>query len=177
MKQIFIVTILLVSLSQMLVSCKDTNIPISEGTQILFPEQLVFTQYASDTVAYTIPSDVPYKVVVYVDSTGCTDCKLELFRWQKLMEHIDTLKSRHIPFLFFFQPKQENIELEYLLRGYEFDTPVCVDTDNRFGKLNSFSTDSIPLAFLLDADNRVVVMGNPVFNRRINELYLEKLCE
>ena len=55
--------------------------------------------------------------------------------------------------------------------------PVCVDTDNRFGKLNSFSTDSIPLAFLLDADNRVVVMGNPVFNRRINELYLEKLCE
>ena len=68
MKQIFIVTILLVSLSQMLVSCKDTNIPISEGTQILFPEQLVFTQYASDTVAYTIPSDVPYKVVVYVIS-------------------------------------------------------------------------------------------------------------
>ena len=177
MKRIFIVFVSLVGLLQMLVLCKKTNVPISEGTQILFSEQLVFTRYASDTVAYTIPSDASYKVVVYVDSTGCTDCKLELFRWQELMAHVDSVTGRAVPFLFFFQPKKENIELEYLLRGYEFDTPICVDADNRFGKLNSFPVDSVPLAFLLDADNRVVVMGNPVFSKKIKNLYLEKLCQ
>ena len=177
MKRIFIVIVSLVGLLQMLVLCKKTNVPISEGTQILFPKQLVFTRYARDTVAYTIPSNAPYKVVVYVDSTGCTDCKLELFRWQELMARVDTMTDERVPFLFFFQPEKENIELEYLLRGYEFDTPICVDAGNRFGELNSFPVDSVPLAFLLDVDNRVVVMGNPVFSKKINTLYLEKLCQ
>lgn len=46
-----------------------------QGKQILFPENIVFTRFASDTTNFVIPTS-DYKVLVFVDSIGCTSCKL-----------------------------------------------------------------------------------------------------
>ena len=47
------------------------------GKEVKFPDHPVFTLYGKDTVDYSIPQS-PYKVLVYVDSSGCVDCKLQL---------------------------------------------------------------------------------------------------
>lgn len=46
-----------------------------QGKEIIFPDDIIFTRYISDTVDYRIP-DSEYKVLVYVDPLGCTSCKL-----------------------------------------------------------------------------------------------------
>lgn len=53
--------------------------------EIKFPERSVFTVQGKDTVDFTF-HEADYKVLVYVDSVGCTSCKLQLDRWKKLIE-------------------------------------------------------------------------------------------
>lgn len=56
-----------------------------QGKQIVFPENSIFTRYLTDTTDYQIPQS-EYKVLIYVDSIGCTSCKLQLHKWKELIE-------------------------------------------------------------------------------------------
>lgn len=71
-----------------------------QGKQILFPENMVFTRFASDTTNFVIPTS-DYKVLVFVDSIGCTSCKLQLSRWKEFIRYTDSISQKNIPFLFF----------------------------------------------------------------------------
>ena len=50
-----------------------------EGKKIKFPTESVFTQYMCDTMKYDTDSD--FKLMIYVDSIGCTSCKLQFHKW------------------------------------------------------------------------------------------------
>ena len=52
-----------------------------EGKEILFPAHSVFTIQGKDTVDFDF-KDADYKVVTYIDSVGCTSCKLQLHSWK-----------------------------------------------------------------------------------------------
>ena len=66
---------LIFSLMTFLISCKENNhkqeitqiIQEWQGKEIVFPENIIFTQYGKDTIPFKI-SDSEYKVVIYVDS-------------------------------------------------------------------------------------------------------------
>ena len=75
-----------------------------QGKQIVFPENAVFTRYLTDTTDFQIPQS-EYKVLVYVDSTGCTSCKLKLNKWKKLIEYTDSVTQKKVPYLFFIHPQ------------------------------------------------------------------------
>ena len=49
------------------------------GKEIKFPARLVFTVQGKDIVDFDF-KDADYKVVTYIDSVGCTSCKLNLER-------------------------------------------------------------------------------------------------
>lgn len=85
-----------------------------QGKQILFPENAIFTRYLTDTTDYQIPQS-DYKILVYIDSIGCTSCKLQLPKWKELIEYTDSMTQGKVPFLFFFHPK-DNKEIRYLLK-------------------------------------------------------------
>ena len=145
-----------------------------QGKEIKFPDNPIFTQYVKDTVDYQIPvSD--YKVVMYVDSIGCVSCKLQLSRWKEFIGQVDSVCNKDIPFLFFFQPK-DNQELRRILKIDNFSLPVCIDTEDRFNKLNHFPSDMMFQTFLLDKDNKVVVIGNPIHNLAVRDLYLKEIA-
>ena len=128
-----------------------------QGKEVRFPENPVFTRQLSDTVDYRIP-ETEYKVLVYVDSIGCTSCKLQLPQWKEFIAYVDSVSGGKIPFLFFFQSK-DNKELRYILKRDNFRLPVCVDSQNEFGKLNRFPSEQMFQTFLLDKDNRVKVIA------------------
>ena len=144
-----------------------------QGKEIRFPENPVFTRFATDTIDYRIPQ-ADYKILIYVDSIGCTSCKLQLPKWKELMAHLDTVAGGQVPFLFFFQSKDEK-ELRYILKRDRFEAPVCVDHNDRFNELNHFPSDMTFQTFLLDKNNKVVVLGNPVHNLSIKDLYLKQI--
>jgi len=161
----------------MLASCQESREEamlrlVSEwnGKEIKFPSRSVFTIQGKDTVDFEF-GNVDYKVVTYIDSVGCTSCKLQLHRWKELVEEVDSLTDGRVPFLFYFHPKDMK-ELRYLTRRDGFGYPVCLDEKDELNRLNRFPADIIFQTFLLDKDNKVVAIGNPVLNPKIRELYL-----
>ena len=144
-----------------------------QGKQILFPENMVFTRFASDTTNFVIPTS-DYKVLVFVDSIGCTSCKLQLSRWKEFIRYTDSISQKNIPFLFFFQ-FDDHWEIHSLLIRENFDKPICLDRSDSLNQLNHFPKDIRFQVFLLDKNNKVVVIGNPVHNPNVKELYLEEI--
>ena len=134
---------------------------------------MAFTRFVTEPVDYRIP-DAEYKVLVYVDSVGCTSCKLQLPKWQELIAHVDSATNGNIPFIFVFQSKDDR-ELRYILKCDNFDRPVCIDRNNRFNSSNRFPQDITFQTFLLDKDNKVKVIGNPVHNLAVRDLYLKQI--
>ena len=83
------------------------------GKEIKFPERSVFTAQGKDTVDFTY-QDADYKVLVYVDSVGCTSCKLQLDRWKKVINEMTEETGKDIPFLFFLSSEgHEGVALSY----------------------------------------------------------------
>ena len=161
----------------MLASCQESReeamlrlVNEWNGKEIKFPTRSVFTIQGKDTVDFEF-KDADYKVVTYIDSVGCTSCKLQLGRWKELVTEVDSLSNGSVPFLFYFHPKDRK-ELRYLTRRDDFTYPVCFDEEDELNRLNQFPTDMTFHTFLLDKENKVVAMGSPVLNPKVKELYL-----
>ena len=144
------------------------------GKEIRFPSHPVFTRFVTDTVPYRIPK-TDYKVVVFVDSVGCISCKLQLPKWKEFMHEVDSLCEGKVAFVFFFQSADVK-ELRYILRRDGFSLPVCIDADDSFNSLNHFPGEMMFQTFLVDSENRVKVIGNPIHNLSVKDLYLKELA-
>jgi hypothetical protein len=116
-----------------------------------------------------------FKILLYVDSTGCSSCRLKLFEWKQLIEGADSLFHGSVGFLLFFQPKDPK-ELGSLFVRDFFDHPVFLDATGKINSLNHFPQAQQYQCFLLDSENKVLMIGNPVLNYRIWELYKEQIA-
>ena len=141
-----------------------------EGKEILFPAHSTLTIQGKDTVDFDFKG-AAYTIVTYIDSMGCTSCKLQLHRWKELVKEVDSLTNGDVPFLFYFHPKDIK-ELRYLTRRDAFAYPVCFDEKDDFNRLNRFPSEMMFQTFLLDKENRVIALGNPIQNPKVKELYL-----
>ncbi len=139
------------------------------GKTIQFPDNVSFSIYERDTLLSGFYSS-PYKILLYVDSTGCTSCKLKLYEWQKLIAEADTALAGKLSFVFCFQPKNKD-ELLFLFKRDRFNYPVVVDETNRINQLNGFPQKAEFQCFLLDNDNKVISVGNPTLNPKVWDLY------
>lgn len=177
MRSLYLLLLMVLSLFS---SCKESEkdkiarlVKEWEGREILLPAHSVFTIQGKDTVDFSF-SDAAYKVVTYIDSVGCASCKLQLPRWKQFMQEVDSTMNKNIPFAFYFHPKDMK-ELRYITRRDAFTYPVCFDDKDDFNALNHFPGEMTFQTFLLDKDNRVVAIGNPVHNPKVKELYLRVL--
>ena len=162
----------------MLASCQESKeeamlrlVNEWNGKEIKFPSRSTFTVLGKDTIDFSFV-DADYKVLTYIDSMGCASCKLQLPRWKEWVHEVDSLTDGKVPFLFYLHPKDMK-ELRYLTRRDGFSYPVCYDEKDELNRLNRFPSDMTFQTFLLDRNNRVVAMGNPIHNPKVKELYLD----
>ena len=148
------------------------------GKEIMFPHNLSCTSMGKDTTCINLYND-NYKILLYVDSLGCTNCKLQqLAEWKKIMQESDTLFSKKLEFVFFLQSnKIDEIELQFSLVEIGFSHPVFIDQRNEIGKLNEFPSNPDYQCYLLDKNNRVLLIGNPALVSRIWQLYKRVIHE
>ncbi len=135
--------------------------------------KLCISVQAKDTVDFPI-NNADYKIVAYVDSVGCMSCKLQLPRWKDFISEIDSLTGHFIPFVFYFHPNDIK-ELRYITRRDNFEYPICIDVEDKFNSLNHFPDKMEFQTFLIDMNNKVVAIGNPIHNSKVKELYCKIL--
>lgn len=113
-----------------------------------------------------------YRVFSYVDSIGCVSCKLKLSEWGNFISMVDSIYPNIVSFQFVFQPYRTR-ELQLMLKREKLSALIYVDKNGRFGELNKFPENMDFQTFLLDKDNRVLAIGNPIHNPKVKELYLK----
>ena len=164
----------------LVVSCQDKKkeeafsaIKQWMGKEISFPKSSVFTIRGTDTIDFAL-NESDYKIVSYIDTAGCVSCQLKLGEWQRFMEEVDAVSPTHIPFIFYLYPKNvKDLLIEF--RREAFDYPVCLDEKDEFNRLNKLAESKALRTFLLDKENRIIAIGNPIENPNVKKFYLKLL--
>lgn len=114
------------------------------------------------------------KMVVYINRYGCTDCKLRaLLPIYMFSREYKNLKNFGVIIIL----NTPNIEAtEQILAEMRFRQTVFYDLDSSFERHNPHLPKNEQFhTFLLDEKNKVILVGNPVYNVAIKDLYLQQL--
>lgn len=139
--------------------------------EIYFPQNVDFVSLGDES-RNLLQEQWDYAIVSYADSVGCISCKLQLDSWKKLVEKKDEIFENKVSVLLFLSPSIRK-DLIDLLKKYRFDYPICIDKDNNFSRLNNLSSDIAFQTFLINRNNKVLAIGNPIHNPKVKELYLK----
>jgi hypothetical protein len=151
----------------------DAQQTVSEwtGKQIKFPTNYQCCFLGKDTTndICTELFNKEYRILLYIDSVGCTSCRFHLDEWKFIMQDMDSCTDK-VSFLFFFYPKNK-IDIQYMLKYEKMNYPVFIDEKNEINRLNHFPAPMEYQCFLLDKYNNVLLIGNPTLNNKIWKLY------
>lgn len=117
-------------------------------------------------------------LVVYSDTSNCSQCYIDrLCMWNDLLVWED--KYPDFKFQFVIQArKNESDILERLLKSSKLKHDVYIDDKSRFIKTNPHIPDeSMFHVFLLDKEGHVVIVGNPLYNERIERMIIDALSD
>ena len=114
------------------------------------------------------------KCIVYSDSVNCTSCAInQMDLWNPLLEYSKSYNGL-LNFYFIFCPARKDFqEMKLaLIKNSRFNYPIILDTLWQFAKLNPHLPKNKALhTFLLDENNNVILVGNPLHNKKIKEMF------
>lgn len=139
---------------------------------IQFPNNLVSCINGVQSPHAYVFGESEYKMVVYTDSSGCTPCKFPTSEWGYYINQLQIL-SRNINFVFIFQKESAILEEEFRIQGIYW--PIIYDTANLFIQKNNLPTSARFHTFLLDKNEKIILVGSPVKNKKVWQLYKEMI--
>ena len=124
-----------------------------------------------------------HKIVVFHDRNQCSNCQLgRISDWDEIIAQLDSIQPA-VPVYFIIAPPKEELNairqkiLELKLQRYRIE----IDSTNRFMQQNkAIPADALFHTLLLDGQNRIVVVGSPLFNNKMWKIYcseIKRLCE
>lgn len=136
--------------------------------EIYMPESLRY-QIKDIPINYDF-EDADFKIVTYLDSTGCSSCRMKLSEWNDIINEFKSIPDISVNFVMVFNTKKPN-DVVRKLKVNNFSHPIVFDDNNRFAELNLLPTDIMCHTFLLDGDNKIIGIGNPAYNPKVRKLY------
>ncbi|MBW8685222.1 hypothetical protein [Chitinophaga rhizophila] len=143
------------------------------GKTISFPPSAL-CQELGEIVPCKSSADKKYKILVYTDSIGCVSCNLRIDEWKRFERELDSSIAQHVDFQFYFFPKK-NSNLADLFKRENFRKVVHIDQEDTLNKLNDLPKDMQYQCFLLDQNDKVLLVGNPTLNTSIWDLYVKTI--
>lgn len=153
------------------------ELSLLRSERIVLPQQSQLTVQGKDTVITDFMTDGRLKLLVYTDSVECSSCAInKMFLWNSLIEYSKAYKG-NLKFYFIFSPKKQDEEsVRIALHSNAFDYPVLIDTLGEFEKLNPHLPKNKTLhTFLLDENNNVILVGNPLYNKKIEQMFYDMI--
>lgn len=173
-KNIFFILAVIMGLS----SCRNSSNDILNkfyNSNIIIPNNLELYDTSKIDINSYPYNNSKYKYIVYYDSTTvCTSCNIQkINRWNDLIEW--SSDKTDIKYYFIMSSKKNkisNILLRKDLKLISLNYPIYIDSAYLFKKINSSIPDNPKFnTFLLDGDNKVILIGDPIGNPKIEELF------
>ena len=149
-----------------------------KGSFISIPNDLTMIFEGKDSLLNK-KLNTDYKLIIYRDSLSCSVCYVEtLPYWQKLMDELNCYSKGKLDFIFILSPlKKDETNLRLNLEVSEFKHPIYIDMKRNFQQENPQLPKFEELnVFLLDKNNNVIMIGDPLENKKIKEL-LKRKCK
>lgn len=144
------------------------------GREIVLPVNVKMKLGMKDTSCQDL-FNKDFKIVIYVDSSGCTSCKFKIFELRNLIR--TTINNhKNVSFLIYFNLKNY-FELQHRLVSNDFNYPVIFDYDDRLNSVNKLSKNSNFHTFLLDKNNEIILIGDPIGRPKLWNLYLQQISK
>lgn len=144
-----------------------------QNKQIQLPSNMLLTNFSGDSISFD-KAKCKYTIVTYIDSIGCMSCKLKLTEWKSFIEQLNVEAPNTVCVLLTFYSANRQ-EIKYLLRRDAFTYPVFFDGQDSLNMLNHFPIEDSFRSFLLDSNDKVVAIGNPIYNPKVKDLYLNQI--
>ena len=112
----------------------------------------------------------PIKIVVYVDTVLCLSCFADYLKAAN--QYMQTQNRDSIEYICVLRPRPIELVQNMLQNIKHSEISVVMDVDDVFLKKNSLDkyTDTLT-AFMLDENNRIVVIGDPVRSIKVRSLF------
>ena len=147
------------------------------GSRINFPNSLQRVE-GRDTLPYDF-SDEKVRLLIYFDSALCNTCAIsKLGDWKPIIDSAELINPDFEAVFLLSPPRSEykKVLREMMLHRNEYN--IAIDREGAFASRNSqIPKDSRFHTMLLDRDNRVVVIGDPLYNTTIWNLTKQTLLE
>ena len=116
------------------------------------------------------------KIVVYYDSINCAPCELKLLpRWRHMILEMKEYRS-YLDFVFIFNTSNKE-EIKSVFEEFGFEFLFYCDTNGDFKKCNNIPKNSLYHTFLLNKNNEVVLIGSPIGNSSLWDLYKKTISD
>ncbi len=142
------------------------------GKEVIFPETLRPQILYRDTFCYDLLKK-DYKILLHVNPYGCSECKLKLRNWMELMNKCGDYKDK-LAFIFVVNSLNKQ-EIRVIAMQNDFNYPIFYDVDGKMDELNKFPENEDFRCFLLDRDNKVKFIGNPVVHPQAWNLFEKEI--
>lgn len=136
--------------------------------------------WSSDSIFEDKPwNKAKLKLVHYVDSATCSTCYLQKVAVCGLLFSMETLSDNEFYNVFIINPNiiaKKKLVSDF--SGKLIPQTIFVDSANVFTKYNpNIPSGSMFHTFLLDENNKVILVGNPMLNKQIEDMMLSIVDE
>ena len=118
----------------------------------------------------------PYKMIVYINADGCESCKMQILEsMHKIV--VETMPFEKFGVVVILHPSHFEVP-DYFLEQIQYEFTIFYDLDGSFERINPQLPQNEKFhIFLLDDNNKVIIVGNPVNSPKLMKLYFEILKE
>ena len=142
------------------------------GSTIVLPEMVTCVQ---DGDVFSMPEVLRSrpKLIVFIDSTECSKCRIDNFvRYGSLLDLSRNTGAFETFFLLSTRRSEYQSIVEHLVESNP-SYPVYLDSENNFRDDNPIIPDNSDMHTLtVNSDNRVLLVGDPIYNESIMNLFL-----
>ena len=141
------------------------------NSEIVFPNNIIPLNLPESVGVDDLLSS-EFKIIKFLDSTECAECRFsQLMTWDDY--YIEHRESDYA--ILCVISESDFFEVKRLIDKFCFSFICLIDTDNSFKNLNlNLPTNSLLNTFLLRG-NKVLLVGDPSKNSKINDLYIRML--
>ena len=168
------IPLFLLMLTTLLIGCgknahKETEKFVVEWADktLVFPENMQ-TIYGENVQEPT----TDFTIIAYFDSLGCTGCRMRMPHWKQFMRSVETMVGKDKVSLMLIAETNNLDKIRKLESNEGFPYLIINDSAGIFRKLNNLPDDTQKQTFLLDEKHKVLLIGNPTYNKGMRKLYL-----
>ena len=154
-----------------LCSCNNNDRLIKEiqelsGCEITFPDGYVsLSSNDSLSVDSLLTKDI--KVVSYIDNLPCTSCGVRMLHaWIDEVKEIDS----EVAYVIVVQTQEKDVLFENI-DSMRLPCPLMYYDTSVFGEVNKLDVLARNKTFLLNKENKIVLVGEPFGNEKLTQLY------